>query len=186
MFEGFKIIGSLKKLTNNSSKIPSSLVTQSEHLVKQKLYTAEEVAVMILQTCFEQAYISRSNLKPRGEKLISEIEQYSGDLKEEPAIDEVDSASNLEFEGKSKVNEGGKVFDTILVPNIGDFKDVVITEIFIKLGDLIQVDDPLLSVESEKATMDIPSTLEGVVEKIYVQEGEPLTQGLPICSVKLR
>lgn len=50
MFEGFKIIKQLKKLSKDTSNIPSNLVTESEHLVKQNFYSAEGVAVMILQT----------------------------------------------------------------------------------------------------------------------------------------
>lgn len=76
MFEGFKIIKQLKKLSKDTSSIPSSLVTESEHLVKQNFYSAEDVAVMILQTALNLNYITRDNLNPRGEMLISEIEKY--------------------------------------------------------------------------------------------------------------
>ncbi len=76
MFEGLKIIRCLKNLSKDTSNIPGSLVTESEHLVKQNFYSAETVAVMILQTALNLNYITRDNLKPRGEMLISEIEQY--------------------------------------------------------------------------------------------------------------
>ena len=79
MFEGINIIRSLKKLSNDTSNIPASLVSESEHLVKQNFYSAEDVAVMILQTALNLNYITRDNLKPRGEMLISEIEKYESE-----------------------------------------------------------------------------------------------------------
>ena len=79
MFEGIKIIKQLRNLSNDTRNIPSTLVTESEHLVKQNFYSAEDVAVMILQTALNLNYITRDNLKPRGEMLISEIEKYESE-----------------------------------------------------------------------------------------------------------
>ena len=51
----------------------------------------------------------------------------------------------------------------VKVPDIGDFTDIPIIEIFVKEGDTIGPDDPLVSLESDKATMDVPSPQAGVV-----------------------
>ena len=48
----------------------------------------------------------------------------------------------------------------IRVPNIGDFKNVPIVELLVKVGDVVRVEDPLVAIESEKATMEVPSPLE--------------------------
>jgi len=77
MFEGIKIVRQIKKLVLGSSNIPGSLVTQSEHLAKQNLYTVEEVAVMIVQIALSNNYISRTDLTPKGELLVSEEEKLT-------------------------------------------------------------------------------------------------------------
>ena len=60
----------------------------------------------------------------------------------------------------------------VLVPDIGDFKDVEIIDILIKPGDSIQPEDPLITLESDKATMDVPSPEAGIVQELLAQ---PLT-----------
>ena len=54
----------------------------------------------------------------------------------------------------------------VKVPDIGDFKDVEVIEVLVKPGDTIAVDQSLLTVESDKASMEIPSTHAGVVKEI--------------------
>ncbi len=53
----------------------------------------------------------------------------------------------------------------VRVPDIGDFKDIPVIEIFVKVGDTVKAEDPLLSLESDKATMDVPAPLGGTVER---------------------
>jgi pyruvate dehydrogenase E2 component (dihydrolipoamide acetyltransferase) len=72
----------------------------------------------------------------------------------------------------------------IKVPDIGDFKDVPIIEIHVKPGDAIKADDPLVSLESDKATMDVPATGDGTVEEILVKVGDKVSEGSPILRLK--
>ncbi|VAW84895.1 Dihydrolipoamide acetyltransferase component of pyruvate dehydrogenase complex [hydrothermal vent metagenome] len=65
----------------------------------------------------------------------------------------------------------------ILVPDIGDFADVEVIEILVSVGDSIQVEDSLISVESDKASMEIPSPEAGVVKEIKVAIGERVAEG---------
>ena len=65
----------------------------------------------------------------------------------------------------------------ICVPDIGDFEDVEVVEILVAKGDAIEFDDPLVSIESDKATMEIPSTAGGVVAEIRVAEGDRVSEG---------
>ena len=60
----------------------------------------------------------------------------------------------------------------VKVPNIGDFKDVEIIELLVKPGDTIKVDQSLVTVESDKASMEIPSTNAGVVKEVKVKVGD--------------
>ena len=54
----------------------------------------------------------------------------------------------------------------IKVPDLGDFHDVEIIDVLVKVGDTVEVDTPLLTLETEKATLDVPSTGAGVVKAI--------------------
>ena len=71
----------------------------------------------------------------------------------------------------------------VKVPDIGDFKDVAIIEVFIKAGDAVKAEDPLISLESDKATMDIPSPVDGVVKELKVKVGDKVSEGSSIVIV---
>ena len=60
----------------------------------------------------------------------------------------------------------------VKVPDIGDFKEVEVIELMVKVGDTIKVDQSLITVESDKASMEIPSSHAGVVKEIKVKVGE--------------
>ena len=60
----------------------------------------------------------------------------------------------------------------VKVPDIGDFKDVPIIEISVKPGDVVKIDDPLLTLESDKASMEVPSPSAGTVKEVLVKVGD--------------
>ncbi|HEY0164301.1 MAG TPA: biotin/lipoyl-containing protein, partial [Sphingomicrobium sp.] len=68
----------------------------------------------------------------------------------------------------------------VRIPDIGDFKDIPIIEIFVKVGDTVKPEDPLISLESDKATMDVPAPLGGTVQKLLVNVGDTVSEGTPI------
>ncbi|MFZ9820329.1 MAG: dihydrolipoyl dehydrogenase, partial [Methylophilaceae bacterium] len=70
------------------------------------------------------------------------------------------------------------------IPDIGNFDTVEVIEIHVNPGDSIKKDDSLITLESEKASMDIPSTVEGVVEKILLKVGDKVSKGDNILSFK--
>jgi pyruvate dehydrogenase E2 component (dihydrolipoamide acetyltransferase) len=65
----------------------------------------------------------------------------------------------------------------VLVPDIGDFKDVAVIEVFVKPGDAVKVEQSLVTVESDKASMEIPSSHAGVVKEVKVRVGDKVNQG---------
>ena len=65
----------------------------------------------------------------------------------------------------------------VKVPDIGDFKDVPVIEILVKPGDAVKAEDPLVTLESDKATMDVPSPAAGTVMEIRVQLGDKVSEG---------
>jgi pyruvate dehydrogenase E2 component (dihydrolipoamide acetyltransferase) len=71
----------------------------------------------------------------------------------------------------------------VRVPDIGDFKDVPVIEIFVKVGDTVKAEDPLVSLESDKATMDVPAPLSGVVQAIKIAVGDKVSEGSVILTL---
>ena len=72
----------------------------------------------------------------------------------------------------------------VKVPNIGDFKDVEVIELLVKPGDAIKVDQSLITVESDKASMEIPSTHAGVVKDIAVKVGDKMNEGSLLLTLE--
>jgi pyruvate dehydrogenase E2 component (dihydrolipoamide acetyltransferase) len=71
----------------------------------------------------------------------------------------------------------------VIVPDIGDFQDVEIIEIFVKPGDTVKVEDPLITLESDKATMEVPSSDAGTVETILVKVGDRISTGTAVVRL---
>ena len=72
----------------------------------------------------------------------------------------------------------------VKVPDIGDFKDVAVIEVFVKPGDTIKAEDALVSLESDKATMDVPSSAAGVVKEVKVKVGDKVSEGSLILMLE--
>ncbi|MGE5866021.1 MAG: dihydrolipoyllysine-residue acetyltransferase [Rhizobacter sp.] len=72
----------------------------------------------------------------------------------------------------------------VKVPDIGDFKDVEVIELLVKPGDTIKVDQSLLTVESDKASMEIPSGAAGVVKELKVKLGDKVSEGTIVLTVE--
>ena len=71
----------------------------------------------------------------------------------------------------------------IRVPDIGDFADVPVIEILVSPGDAVALDDPLLTLESDKATMDVPAPVAGTVGELMVQVGDKVSQGVKLLTL---
>jgi len=72
----------------------------------------------------------------------------------------------------------------VKVPDIGDFKDIPVIEVSIKVGDTVKIDDPLLTLESDKATMDVPSSAAGVVKEVRVKIGDRVGEGAVVVILE--
>src|SRR5436305_14592318 len=70
------------------------------------------------------------------------------------------------------------------VPDIGDFEDVPIIEIHVSPGDQVAADDPLLTLESDKATMDVPAPFAGVVRELHVGVDDRVSQGTLLLTIE--
>ena len=65
----------------------------------------------------------------------------------------------------------------VKVPDIGDYKNIPVIEIFVKVGDTVAVEDSLLTLESDKATLDVPSSHAGIIKEIKVKVGDKISEG---------
>jgi pyruvate dehydrogenase E2 component (dihydrolipoamide acetyltransferase) len=72
----------------------------------------------------------------------------------------------------------------VRVPDMGNFDSVSVIDVLVKPGDSIDIDTPLATLETDKATMDIPSTAKGVVEKVHVTKGGQVAAGALVVTVK--
>jgi pyruvate dehydrogenase E2 component (dihydrolipoamide acetyltransferase) len=72
----------------------------------------------------------------------------------------------------------------VKIPDIGDFKDIPIIEVHVKEGDAVNADDPLVSLESDKATMEVPAPQGGTIEKLLIKIGDKVSEGTPILLLR--
>ncbi|MGY9048728.1 MAG: biotin/lipoyl-containing protein, partial [Rhodobacterales bacterium] len=72
----------------------------------------------------------------------------------------------------------------VKVPDIGDFKDVPVVTILVSVGDTIAKEDALIELESDKATLEVPSPAAGVIKEIKVSEGDKVSEGSLIMVIE--
>ena len=74
--------------------------------------------------------------------------------------------------------------EKLLVPDIGEFEKVEVIELLVKPGDQIDINDPVVTIESDKSSIEIPSTISGKIESINVKVGDKVSKGNLLLSIK--
>lgn len=92
--------------------------------------------------------------------------------------------STLATPAPSALDSTANTSHALLVPDMGDFKDVAVIEVMVKVGDSVQVEQSLITVESDKASMEIPSSHAGVIESFNVRVGDKVNQGDLLGMIK--
>jgi len=72
----------------------------------------------------------------------------------------------------------------VKVPDIGDFKDIPVIEVLVKPGDTVRAEDPLVTLESDKATMEVPAPASGVVKELRLKVGDKVSEGAPVLVLE--
>src|SRR5205823_7891797 len=85
-------------------------------------------------------------------------------------------AAEAQPERAASATAGAQTIE-VKVPDIGDFKDVPIIEVLVKAGDKVKAEDSLVTLESEKETMDVPSPSAGVIKEVKVKLGDKVSEG---------
>jgi len=136
--------------------------------------------------------------------VVKEVAVEVGDtVSQGTLILELETAADVAPESsKERVREGARVapdrdsgagsyggasgvYETVevRVPDIGDFSDVPVIEVMVKAGDTVAVDDALITLESDKASMDVPTPYAGRVKEVAVSEGDSVSEGTLICTL---
>lgn len=106
--------------------------------------------------------------------------ESSGDTIKEPvSIREDESAP--QDSSSDELSSGGS--ETVTVPDIGDFDDVDVIEVLVKVGDTVAAEDSLMTLETDKATMDVPSSAAGTVTAVHVSVGDKVSQGSKVVDL---
>jgi pyruvate dehydrogenase E2 component (dihydrolipoamide acetyltransferase) len=80
-----------------------------------------------------------------------------------------------------KAKSGGK--QTLVVPDLGDFSDVEVIEVHISSGSSVDVEDPLVTLETDKAAMDVPAVVAGTIDSVFVKVGDTVSEGTSIALI---
>ena len=80
-----------------------------------------------------------------------------------------------------KPRSGGK--QTLVVPDLGDFEEVEIIEVHVSQGDVIQIEDPLVTLETDKAAMDVPAVVAGRIDSVLVNTGDKVSEGSSLAII---
>ncbi|MBT7951304.1 MAG: dihydrolipoyllysine-residue acetyltransferase [Gammaproteobacteria bacterium] len=117
------------------------------------------------------------------EKALILILTESGDAEKPdevlPSSDETPTKKTAAVEEKSNIQE-----QEVVVPDIGDFESVEVIDVVVKAGDEVEMESTLITVESDKATMDIPSPAVGKVKQVNVKNGDKIAQGSSILILE--
>ena len=129
--------------------------------------------------------VKELKVKP-GDKVSQGTPILLLDAKDEPKKPEArkEEPKKQEAPRQAPAPSGGAGVQTVGVPDIGDFKEVEVIEVLVKPGDKVAKEQSLITLESDKATMEIPSPAAGVVKEIKVKTGDKVSQGVPILVLE--
>ena len=111
-----------------------------------------------------------------GDSIGTMTVEVSDTVVDAPAVEADPVEDDTAVVAVPEVAGGGK--QTLEVPDLGDFDDVEVIEVHIAAGDKVNVDDELVTLETDKATMDVPSIVAGTIEKVLVSTGDKVSLSL--------
>ncbi|WP_040278630.1 biotin/lipoyl-containing protein, partial [Xanthomonas citri] len=91
-------------------------------------------------------------------------------------------AAKAESAAPAASSDGGGLIEA-RVPDIGDYTDIPVIEVLVAVGDTVAKDQSLVTLESDKATMEVPSSAAGVVKELKVKVGDTLSQGNVVAII---
>jgi pyruvate dehydrogenase E2 component (dihydrolipoamide acetyltransferase) len=119
----------------------------------------------------------------KGSPILLLDEKGNGETAPEEKLKPPPPAQKAEPATPARAAAGGGTM-TVPVPDIGDFKEVEVIEVLVKPGDVVSKEQSLITLESDKATMEIPSPSAGVVKDLKVKVGDKISKGSPILVLE--
>jgi pyruvate dehydrogenase E2 component (dihydrolipoamide acetyltransferase) len=106
----------------------------------------------------------------------------SDDRGDAAATDEEEAGGEAPESAAMKQSAGGR--QTLEVPDLGDFEDVEVIEVHVAAGDSVAIEDPLITLETDKAAMDVPATAAGTISDVLVAVGDKVSQGTAVAVIE--
>jgi pyruvate dehydrogenase E2 component (dihydrolipoamide acetyltransferase) len=153
-----------------------------ELLIKVGDKASEGTPILVLETeaGAESEAAPKGKKKPEPQQPSAAEKSADKSAEREPAPEPKKAAPPK----AAKPQASGKSEQRINVPNIGDSKDVDVVEVLVKVGDKIEREQTLIVLESEKASMDVPSPRAGVVKELLIKQGDKASEGTPILVLE--
>jgi len=121
-------------------------------------------------------------LKASGAEASAEEEQTPAEPKTEtPAAEKTEAA----LASEAPVSSGASEIIEVAVPDIGEDGEVDVIDVLVAVGDVIEAEDGLITLETDKATMDVPSTHAGTVKEVYISNGDKVKQGSLVIKLEI-
>lgn len=151
-------------------------------VAEMKVKVGDKIKEGDLLAMFEAAADSGSdtNAEP-----VSDTAEAGADAQPTGSADEEDSPAEAESSNKDKPAGGEKKVIEVTVPDIGEDGEVDVIEVLVSEGDEINAEDGLITVETDKATMDVPSPEAGVVKSVEVKVGDKVKQGSLVIKLEI-
>ena len=153
---------------------PGDAVTKEQSLITLESDKATMEIPSPAAGVVKELKIKTGDKVSKGSPILVLDEKKSEERKAEPKI---------ESRSEPKKSQAAQA-QTVTVPDIGDFKDVEVIEILVKPGDTVAKEQSLITLESDKATMEIPSPAAGVVKELKVKVGEKVSKDAPILVLE--
>ena len=179
----------IKLLTNKPGKVNEIIVAKDDVIHKLSSLLILETTVAdpptpesnettekAAKTTSNDAEISVNKTKKKPSKKSTSTKKSTGDSDKQSSID-FEKMSNDSAQESSKTQENNTTMSEIKVPDLGGADAVEVIDILVNVGDIVSVDDPLMTVESDKASMDIPAANEGTITEIMVKVGDSVSEG---------
>ena len=148
-------------------------------LIKVGDKVSEGTPIVDLQTSDDAKAEQISTTDKTRDTQKLEIQQDSGNLSSSP-----ESPENQTDSGEStKANSYSSEPELMLMPDMGDFTEVDIIEVLVKTGDQVKPEDSVITLESDKATMDVPAPLKGTIQEMFVKTGQKISEGQKIALI---
>ncbi len=141
------------------------------------IINAPEVAILGVTRVGDEARLGRRRVRAAADGAAVVLLRPSRDRRRRGG-----ALHRVPRRGPLRPASGAAVSD-ITVPDIGDFEDVPVIEILVSAGDTVSAEDPLVTLESDKATMDVPAPFGGTIESIDVSVGDRVSQGSKLMTV---